>query len=199
MPKEQSRPDRPNRWWLAPVIGLVVLFAAGSGLAARTIYQRAADTSVATGASTPPRTTGPSSASPAPNTGTVQLLADASAYPQSAQVAALLQTYFDAVNNGNYGLWRKSVITKLAQQNPEASWQAGRQTTSDRQISVFRIDAAPDDELRVLVTFTSRQEPAYAPQPDPTDCTHWQNIMSLARGSSGSWLIAGSIVQHQPC
>jgi hypothetical protein len=190
-------PRHPNRWWFAPVIGLVVLFTAAAGLTARSIYRHpvTAGTAQHTVASTG-ATAIPANAEPGPTQ--VVLKADAGAYPLATDVQKLLQTLFDAINNKQYGTWRSVVTYSRRAQTSEQQWLRDYQSSADGSIEVYRIDTAAQNGLRVLLTFTSTQDPANAPDLK-SRCVRWQAVFSL-RNEGGDWkLDSGSSAQNQPC
>jgi hypothetical protein len=176
--------DRSVRWWLAPVIGVIVLFTAAAGLTARSVYHQSASTGM-TASSTPPSSSSTANLPP-PGSPQVQLSADAANYPLATTVRRLLQTYFDAVNNKNYAQWTSVATEARIRQDSESSWEAGVRTTRDGTITVYRIDVAPQNGLRVLLAFTSTQDLADAPKFAYYPCIRWQVVWPLSQ-EHGQW------------
>ncbi|WP_179775979.1 hypothetical protein [Amycolatopsis endophytica] len=170
--------------WLAPVVIVVVSIMVGGGLLARELYrlpESAPDAILAQSAA--PR---PIEQQPGP--GTVELTPDAAAHPQNTAVRAVMQAYFDSINNRDYDLWKTAVTRERQQAKPESTWLKDYDSTRDGSILVYRIDAVPDKQLRVLVGFTSTQDPADAPPELPEACVHWRLVLPLTLESS-AWKV----------
>jgi hypothetical protein len=190
-------PGRAGRWWLAPTFGLVVVFVVAAGLVARHFYQpRVAKAATVV---LPPGT-----ATAAPVTGgtDVTLTADAYASPWRDKIQPLLQDYFDAINQKRYDQWRASVTADRARQEPQSTWLRDFRSTHDSDIAVYRIDPAPDNGLRVLLSFRSRQAFADAPNDFPYACIQWQVVWPLS-WVSDAWRLdigsAGATPLRQQC
>ncbi|HWC80645.1 MAG TPA: hypothetical protein VG756_11845 [Pseudonocardiaceae bacterium] len=178
-----------SRWWLAPLIGLIVLFTAGAGLAARSIYhQSSTTTATSSGTSSAP----PTSTSVPPGSTQVQLSADVTQYPLGNTVRQLLQTYFDATNDKNYQQWTSVATEARIVQTPRTTWLSGLKTTHDSDITVYRIDVAPQNGLRVLLAFTSTQDIKDAPDYAPYKCINWSVVWPLSLENNQWKLDAGS-------
>jgi hypothetical protein len=192
-----SDPNRPNRWWIAPVLGAVVVVTAVAAVVAHGRYQRptAADTPpvvVATGSSSVP-----SSAEPGP--GTVSVTPDVLKFTAHAKVQQVFQTYFDAINTKRYAEWRSVVTSDLADEQSESAFVSGYQSTRDGSILLYRVDTAPDNGLRVLVTFHSTQDPADAPSGFAHQCIEWQVVKPLTWDQSdNTWKIDAGILDGSP-
>lgn len=189
-----------SRWWLAPVIGLIVLFTAGAGLAAHSLYHASGASTGATGSGTTTTNSAglTSTPSPAANSTTPVLAADAAAYPQSAKVADALNGYFDGINHHTYETWRAAVTTAVA--NEQGDWKTNFRTTSDTDIMIYRIDVGPSGQLQALVSFTSHQATQFSPDKKST-CDYWRIVYPLAPSTSGSntYLVAGASAQYAAC
>jgi hypothetical protein len=176
--------DRSARWWLAPVIGLIVLFTAAAGLVARHLYQQAAasaEISALTPSAPPTATTGENGPR------TVALSPDAGVYPQVNAIRTTLQNYFDSINTQNYNLWTTAVTrARLHLIGGQANWRSELRSTTDSSIVVRRIEAAPDNALLVLLTFTSVQSTNDAPSFAPYPCILWNVVWPFAQ-ENGQW------------
>lgn len=201
-----TAPKRPWYWWLAPVLGAVVLFTGAGGLLARAVYQ-GADQSGGSGnpGSLPTVLPASSSAVPAaqePGPSTVRMTDDAANYPLGSEVRNLLQTYFDSINGGRYDEWLSVVSSARQEGEPRQVWRDDYRTTRDGAIVVYRIEQAPEGGLRVLLAFTSVQTVANAPPDLPSPCIHWQVVYPLTM-ELGSWKLDVGITsanpQRQPC
>jgi hypothetical protein len=190
-------PDRPRQLWLLPVLLITVIATAVGGLLARTWYTDATP-------QTPPAVL-PSTSVPAsqqPGTRDVNGTADATAHPLYQPVRELLQRHFDAINAKDYAAWQSTVIGKRVERLPEAKWRDDYGTTQDGSVVIFRIELGEDDTARVLMTFTSVQDPADAPSELPVGCIRWSVVYPLVREDDG-WKLdaspAGSSPQHEKC
>lgn len=173
----------PRLRGLLPVLVVVISLMVGGGLVARAFYQRPQGASTAMA---PPPGTAAVPPGEEPGPATVRLTPDAAAHPQHEAVRALAQTYFDAINRGDYDAWR-TIVTRtkiLAQPRPE--WQANYRSTRDGSIIVYRIDPLPNNGLGVLIGFTSVQDPSAAPPELQAGCLRWRLVFPLTL-ESGRW------------
>jgi hypothetical protein len=164
---------------LLPVVLLVVAATAGVGVLAREVYQRPVQ---APGDQIAVPSSGPSSPVPRsaqPGSGQVQLSIDASQHPDSLRVRAVLQQFFDAINNHDYDVWAKTVTAHRAGQTPKSRWLSDYETSQDGSILVHRIEAVSATRLRVMMTFTSTQDVTKAPAELQADCIHWRVVYPL--------------------
>jgi hypothetical protein len=187
--------------WLIPVLIVVVSLTVGGGLLAREFYQ-APRTGYRTQATSPsPR---PTSLAPhqQPGSARVRLSADAAAHPRAEPVRKLLQAYFNAINTRDYNLWSTTVVTARIKAQPRQEWLSNYGTTKDGSIVVYRIDAAPEKRLTVLLGFTSTQAIADAPPELPRRCIRWHLALPLVR-EYGGWKVAnlpaGTTPQRSAC
>lgn len=189
----------PRQLWLLPVLLITVIATAVAGLLARDLYSEtpSAPPPTVVGTSPSPK---PSGEQPGP--ATVRGTADAAAHPLYWTLQPLLQTYFTAINDKDYERW-SSVVTYERQTNqPEQKWQQEFRTTKDGNIVMHRIEARGDGTARVLLTFTSTQDVADAPQELPRPCIHW-NVVWAFSTEDGDWKLAAGPAsaspQHEPC
>lgn len=153
----------------------------GGGLVAREFYQRPQGVSTA-----PPPGTGELPPEEEPGPAAVRLTPDAAAHPQHEAVRALIQTYFDAINSGDYDAWRTTVTRTMILAQPHPDWQANYHSTRDGSIVIQRIDPSPSNGLDVLIGFTSVQDPSAAPSELPAGCLRWRLVFPLTL-ESGRW------------
>jgi hypothetical protein len=187
--------------WLA-VLGVAVL-AAAAGLVGREIYKRPPEQ---VGSPPPIAVAGPSSTTTPPGeqpgSQVVMATQDAASYPQYQAILQMLQDHFDAINGKRYPQWRGTVTKVKGDQMPEAVWRRDYRTTVDGSILLYRIEAAPDKKLRILLGFTSVQDIADAPADLRKPCIVWRVTLPLAK-EDNKWRIdaglEGSSPQHQEC
>ena len=176
-----TSPHRPVRtWtWAVPVTIVVLLAAVGGGLMARGLYAEPA---------TP--TTEPTPDAPAPQKGRpgpaiVQLSPGAAAHPDHDTVRSMLQILFYSINENRYDQWKTTVVSERQRTMPESEWREAYGSTRDGSITVHSIQPGPDESVRVLLSFTSVQDPADAPPSMPVDCLRWRVVYPLVKDSGG--------------
>jgi hypothetical protein len=184
--------------WVLPVVLVAMIITVAGGLVAREIYVQPVASAPA--AVTPdPQPLPPGEQ---PGDATVQGLRDATEHPLYETVKTLLQTYFDAINGKRYDRWQAVVSLKRAKSQPEQDWLAAYRTTKDGSIVILRIESGPAESAKVLLTFTSVQDPRSAPLEMPERCIKWRVVFPLAV-EDGEWkLDAGptsSAPQHDKC
>ena len=152
---------------LLAVTVVVLVAAVGAGLLLRepqTAAGAGSGGSIATNA--PPR-------GPEPGPATVTLVEDAAVHPDAVRVRTVLQKYFDAINTGNYKLWRSTVTPQRARDTGEAAWRDQIRSTLDGSIVLHRLEPRAGGGLMALLSFTSLQNPADAPPELPVRCLRW--------------------------
>lgn len=165
-----TRGDR--RLW--PVVGvalLVLLVAAGAGVVLRALRSDGPSGTVSDVAGSATVAVAPGE-QPGPTT--ITLAADVTAHPAAEQVRALLQAYFDAINEGSYELWSRTVTAERVQNTGESAWTEKYRSTLDGSVVVHRLEPRPGGGLVVLLSFTSVQDPADAPPELPVRCLRWR-------------------------
>jgi hypothetical protein len=162
----------------------------------------------APGQATPPASpagaagTTQASATPTASAGTdtVAVAPAAKASPDAAQVQALLDNYFAAINAHNYQAFNRLLDTRLRQLDPPSTFASGYATTQDSAEELTAISAAGPGELAASVTFTSHQSPANSP--DESSCDNWRITLYLLP-NGGSYLIGtappGYRASYQNC
>ena len=174
------------------------MLTAVGGLVARNIYQPAPSSAATPPAAAPPPTTTSGAQVDPPGPPTVQLSIDAAASPYGSAVQQVLQKYYDAINAQDYEAWDSVVTASLAAANPKPTWTGAYSTTKDGGMYVYRIDAAPNSALRVLLSFTSTQSIDKAPPFAPYTCINWHSVLPLVRQDGGWRVDYGSNGQHPP-
>ncbi|MGH3899014.1 MAG: hypothetical protein ACRDTA_12350 [Pseudonocardiaceae bacterium] len=152
---------------LLVVTAVVLAAAVGAGLLVRELQPAAGaggGGSIATNA--PPR-------GPEPGPTTIALAEDVAGHPDAARVRTVLQKYFDAINAGNYKLWRSTVVPQQARDTGEAAWREQFRSTLDGSILLHRLEPQAGGGLVALLSFTSLQNPADAPPELPVRCLRW--------------------------
>ena len=191
MPARGDRRLRP----VALLALVVLLAAAGAGLVLRNLAPAGPPDGVSSAAG--------SSAAPAepPGPRTVTLTADVRAHPAAEQVQALLQDYFDAINEGSYDLWSRTVTADRIQNTGRSAWAEQYRSTLDGSIVVHRLEPRPGGGLVALLSFTSVQNPADAPPELPVGCLRWRVSYQLVNESDELRLAPASprAGQRRPC
>jgi hypothetical protein len=154
-------------WRLLVVTVVVLVGAAGVGLLLRD--QRSA-TAVGGSRSVVTKTPPPPAE---PGSRTVVLVEDAALHPDAAEIRKVLQKYFDAINAGDYTMWRSAVIPQWARDTSEAAWHTQYRSTLDGSVVVHRLEPRTGGGLLALTSFTSLQNPADAPPGIPARCLRW--------------------------
>jgi hypothetical protein len=183
--RQSSRP------WIGPVIGVVLVLTAVGGLVARSVYQPVASASTPPAGAPPTATKVP--ASNTPGSKTVQLSVDAAQSPYGKDVLDLLQAYYNAINLHSYVAWESTVTAAFIAGFNQQTWVNDYSTSQDSGMYVYRINAAPGNQLRVLITFTSHQSRDKAPLTAQFTCINWQAILSVVNTKLG-WKVDGGNV-----
>jgi hypothetical protein len=161
-----QRAARRGRALLAVTV-VVLIAAVGAGMLVR-VLQPAAGVSGATSISNHalPR-------APEPGPTTVALVEDVAMHPDADGVLRVLQKYFDAINAGNYKLWRSTVTPQWARDTGETAWRDQYRSTLVGSIVLYRLEPRAGGGLVALLSFTSLQSPADAPPELPVRCLRW--------------------------
>lgn len=174
--KPAIRPRLPWRLLLVGVVVTIVL-AVAAGLVVREVYANPARSVGAP--TTPPATSAPSTE--VPGSGIVQAVPDVRSHPDSAQVLALLQRQFDAINRGDYATWTTTVVASKLKDLPQSKWRSDYETTKDGTIVLHRIDPGPAGGVVALVSFTSAQSLDKAPPDFKYSCIRWQMMYPIVQ------------------
>jgi hypothetical protein len=187
---------KTSRPWIGPVIGVVLVLTAVGGLVARSIYQPGSNASATPPTAAPPPSTDvPTSGTPGSTK--VKMSADAAQSPYGGSILDLLQAYYDAINLGSYPAWVGTATPNLIASLPEPYWDAAYKSTQDTGMYVYRINAAPGNQLRVLITFTSHQSLAKAPSYAKFTCIDWQAILTVTQTKLG-WKVDNGTAGGHP-
>jgi hypothetical protein len=118
---------------------------------------------------------------------TVRLSDQAGAHPRAHEVQAVLQQYFDAINNRDYASWIGAVSNDQSAPQTEQQWTKDYSTTVDSNLAVMVIS---DDPLRARTMFSSQQDVALAPANLPVTCINW-DITYLLSDQDGHLVLSG--------
>ncbi|MGH3752340.1 MAG: hypothetical protein ACRDRP_06515 [Pseudonocardiaceae bacterium] len=172
-------------WALLAMVAAVLAAAVGTGVLLRELQPAAG----AAGAA--PINNNPPLAPREPGPATVALVEDVAVHPDANQIRVLLQKYFDAINAGDYKLWRSTVTPQQARDTGESAWRGEYRSTLDGSIVLHRLEPRAGGGLVALVSFTSVQNPADAPPELPVRCLRWWVSYPLIGG--GNELRLGSV------
>lgn len=112
-------------------------------------------------------------AAPEPGPAVVALAEDVTLHPDADRIRRVLQQYFDAINAGDYQLWRAAVTPQWARDVSEGAWHSLYRSTLDGSIVVHRLEPRAGGGLVALTSFTSLQNPVDAPPELPVRCLRW--------------------------
>jgi hypothetical protein len=187
-------PDRGRQLWLVPVLLVTVIATAIGGLLARQTYSvpeeaGAQEAVISSETNVPPEDQ--------PGSGVVRGTKDATAHPLFENVRRVLQVYFDAINNLDYERWSRTVTQDKIESQSKDEWLSSYRSTRDGSIVIYRIELAGDDAARVLMKFTSTQEPSDGPPELRVGCIHWNVVLAMVREDSG-WKIDGGTTGVSP-
>lgn len=102
---------------------------------------------------------------------TVDISAKAAEHPRADEIQAVLQQYFDGINQRDYDAWAQSVDAQQSADRPSDQWVNEYSTTQDSNILIVAIG---DNPFRVRVDFTSNQTIEFAPKDLPLTCIDWK-------------------------
>ncbi|HEX8761289.1 MAG TPA: hypothetical protein VF734_15225 [Pseudonocardiaceae bacterium] len=157
----------------------VLAAAVGAGV----LVRRMQPTASADGAASIANNAPPRAPAPRPGPATVALVEDVAVHPDADRVRLVLQKYFDAINAGDYKLWRSTVTPQHARDTGEAAWRDQYRSTLDGSIVLHRLEPRAGGGLVALLSFTSLQDPADAPPELPVRCLRWWVSYPLIGGA----------------
>ena len=192
-----TAPHRPR--WLIPALIVLLSSTIGGGLLARELY-RPADLEPVIPA--PPTVPSSLSAAEQPGPTTVELTPDAVAHPQEQGVRALLQNYFNAINDRDFLKWTVAVSAERRQTKTRPDWLLAFKSTRDGSILVYRIETVSPGQLRVLVGFTSTQNERDAPVGLPESCVRWRLALPVVMQDGGlrvDVVLPGTATEREKC
>jgi len=186
----------PRQLWLLPALLITVIATALGALVARSVY---ADQPQSPAAIQPsPSSSPPVPRAEQPGSAEVKGTTDAVAHPLYVTVDKLLQQYFNAINAKDYAAWSTTVTAARRKIQVEDDWRRDYKSTRDGSIVVYRIETdAGGDTARVLLHFTSTQDPADAPPELPVDCIDWNVVWPFAM-DHGEWRLANGATSAFP-
>lgn len=183
--------------WLLPVVLVVMIATAVGALAARQLYATPTDSSPAAVLPSEHRL----APDEQPGDRTVAGTIEATAHPLYDTVRQVLQTFFDAINDKRYDQWRTAVSRNLGNIT-EGQWRADYRSTKDGSIVVRRIETGPANTARVLLSFTSVQDPENSPGELGAPCIHWRLVLPFTV-ENGTWKVDTGLTnaapQHEAC
>jgi len=118
---------------------------------------------------------------------TVRVSTEAARQERAPEVQAVMQQYFDAINNRDYQSWIGAVADAQSAPQTEDRWHNDYASTIDSNLSVLSID---DEPLRARMMFTSQQAVELAPSSLPVDCINW-DVTYLLSEQNGHLVLSG--------
>ncbi|MFD1052062.1 hypothetical protein ACFQ1S_44075, partial [Kibdelosporangium lantanae] len=109
-------------------------------------------------------------AAPESNT-EVRASADAFQHPQYEQIHQMTQDYFNGVNQHDYNMFKSTLTAQRIGAMPASKFNSDFRSSHDTDIQIYRIEAAPEGRLRMMLGFTSTQDLADAPPTPPPEHT----------------------------
>ncbi len=177
-------PDLVRYGWWAAASAVVLVLALGAGLLLRDPVPDPGEAPA--GDTAPgPATTRQLPPGEQPGSRMVRFTEDAAAHPDRRAVQHLLQAHFDAINLGDYAGWASTVVGERAAGTSEGEWREQYGTSIDGSILVHRMEPRPGGGLTVLLSFTSLQDPADAPEEAPFRCLRWHVSYPVVPESGG--------------
>ncbi|GAB3876031.1 hypothetical protein GCM10029964_021800 [Kibdelosporangium lantanae] len=179
---ELNTRQRAPRLWLGLLI--VVVVTAGLALGGRYLYHDRPPVLVgqAVVSDVPPggRTAPSQPAAPESNT-EVRASADAFQHPQYEQIHQMTQDYFNGVNQHDYNMFKSTLTAQRIGAMPASKFNSDFRSSHDTDIQIYRIEAAPEGRLRMMLGFTSTQDLADAPPKLQATCIQWRTVWPLVR------------------
>ncbi|MDA3626809.1 RDD family protein [Saccharopolyspora sp. WRP15-2] len=127
-----------------------------------------------------PPPTGPAAVPPvqAPADMSVSVAPEVAAQPGAMAAATGLGTYFAGIDTGNFDLsWATLTPGEQHRLGDKTAWVNELQQTRDTDVTVYRLQRAPDGTQQASVRFTSHQPARYGPDGDT--CDHWDLTYTL--------------------
>ena len=118
---------------------------------------------------------------------TVRLSDQAEAHPRGHDIRAVVQQYFDAINNRDYASWTRAVSAAQSAPQTEEQWAQDYSSTVDSNLAVMTI---ADEPLRARLMFTSQQDVARAPTNMAVTCINW-DVTYLLSEEDGHLVLSG--------
>lgn len=113
--------------------------------------------------------------------------------PDARPVAALLTSYFGAINSHNFAEYSALFIPQI--RGNAQHFSAGYRSTTDSGATLAGLSTDAAQDVAAAVTFTSHQKAADSP--DNATCDQWTVVLSLERTGSG-FLITRSPAGYHP-
>jgi hypothetical protein len=173
--------QRAPRLWLGLLI--VLVFTAGVAVAGRYLYHDRPPVFVGQQVDVPP-TGSPAPSGPAESTTAVRSTPDAFLHPQYEQIHQMTQDYFDGINNHDYDRFKGTLSPQRIAAMPQSTFDLDFRSSHDTAIQIYRIEAAPEGRLRMMLGFTSTQDVSAAPPDLPATCIQWHVVWPLTKVSN---------------
>jgi hypothetical protein len=197
---ELNTRQRAPRLWLGLLI--VLVFTGGAAVAGRYLYHDRPP--VLVGQPDVPPSGSPASSGPAvPDSSTeVRASQDASQHQQYEQIHQMTQDYFNGINERDYNKFKSTLSPQRIAAMPVEKFDADFKSSHDTGIQIYRIEAAPEGRLRMMLGFTSTQDLADAPPDLKATCIQWRVVWPLAKVNN-RWKLDNGLEakapQHDAC
>jgi len=180
---------RSGRWIALTAANAVLLLAAASAVTLVVHHDQAAQ---AARIDRPSVTARPSSSgSPTlgrPGSNELRVAPAAATAPNEAAIAASLTRYFDAINNHDYLVYKRTFIQPLRRRITPTSFTAEFGTAAEMDEELHSITAIGADQADAFVTFVSQQR--ISGHPGSSACTVWSMEFYLGRRGSRYLFVA---------
>jgi hypothetical protein len=187
----QASPNRSTLTWLIPITLLVAVCALVGGLIARQLYATSKPVDVKQPPAAPSTPVATSDQNNGDNTVSVNYSEFAKSDPNFDPVRKAIQSYFNAINKRDFAKWRQVMIPAVAAQQTQADWTKGFNTTVDKDMFVYRIEAT-EKGADVFGSFTSTQDVADAPKDLKEPCIRWNMVWPMEKSGDGGVFRIGS-------
>lgn len=195
-------PTVPTRQrWLTPVLVVVAALTVSGGLLAQEFYDGDSGTGHAAGGVHRAPTSSTPAAQHTDGSAMVDVTTAVAENPAGDEIRALLRDYFDAINSSDYQQWASTVTSDWVRTKSASQWLAGYRSTHVNDVRAYRIEPIAGQRLRVLVGFTSTQDPEDAPVDLPVDCIRWHQALPVVR-VNGEWQLtepANTVPERSEC
>jgi len=198
---ELNTRQRAPRLWLGLLI--VLVFTAGVAVGGRYLYHDRPPVFVGQQVDVPPTGSPPPSGSaPAESTTAVRSTSDAFLHPQYEQIHQMTQDYFDGINQHDYDRFKGTLSPQRVASMSQSRFDVDFRSSHDTAIQIYRIEAAPEGRLRMMLGFTSTQDLAEAPDDMRATCIQWRVVWPLVKVNNRWKLDEGpeaKAPQHDVC
>ncbi len=201
----QPRSPRPSGWMAKIFAGVAALVVTAAGLTAWQINGHAARLTASTvhrspaGTGPGPLQQAPPTASPTPSqaasptasppsstgvgSNAVAIAPGMTEQPGSQQIAAFLESYFNAINDHSFQEYSSLFDQQVRQGLTAEQFTSGYRSTIDSGATLTGISTTETGSVAATTTFTSYQN--QADSADHTGCTNWEITLYLEQQGSG--------------